>query len=480
MALGARRFGPARPGFFSFQDVITSVIGVIILLVLLLTLYVGEEREDARQTARIDPGTEIELARTRAGISRLQAAVIRLEDEVGRQLSPQQVALVEQQLATVLEEEQRLRAELERDATLAPDQTLEQDLERTRQLLAMALEEQQPLEELNGQLAEAERRQSARALDLADTLNEVLDAPPQLSFLPGTDDDKEPVVVILSGSGASLNRLGQGEVATVRWQGNPAAEWRQLLASFDTSEDYFYFLVRPSASRLFHFAQGEIRQVTSRAGFVIGYDALSEDVVTLFPTADPLMADHSPPAASSPGLPGPGSPATPAAPGSPMADGGIATGDPGDNPEPVATPADSASPANGAAPPGADGSAPPGDHGMDPNGADGESADAEPSAADPGGEQSEATATPEAQTGTGSDGAEPDGESGSTDPASDPEPEAESVAESEESESESGPEPESEDESEPGPVFPWWLIWLFLLLIIVLTTAIVLSSRANR
>ena len=80
---GRLRAGGAAVGFFAFQDIITSVIGIVIFIALLLSLFIGTEADDLRKKRIAELATPEQLAELDALLVRIRA----LQNDLGSALS---------------------------------------------------------------------------------------------------------------------------------------------------------------------------------------------------------------------------------------------------------------------------------------------------------------------------------------------------------------------------------------------------------
>lgn len=288
MALGVKRHGGAKPGFFAFQDIITSVIGIVILIVLLLTLYLGKANEKIREETRESLAEQNDFASSSAELARLQQSVILLEADMQRKLTRSQVDAVREHKFKLLAEEEKLISGFEDIETAAPDELILEGIKDMREAVLSLREGNEKLKDEKS-AAEVLVENKVSEIDaLKEELLVILAKDPTLTLsAKPTRDGKIPVVVVLAGSGASLSMVDGSNKHVVTWNSSPKGPWIGVLDKFDPKLHYFYFLIRPSAASLFHYSDGIVRTETKNAGFEIGYDALAEDVVVVYANQAP-------------------------------------------------------------------------------------------------------------------------------------------------------------------------------------------------
>jgi hypothetical protein len=265
------RRGRAAPpiSLFSFQDIITSVAGIIILMTLMLAMELLQRK----------------LSGTPSDVSVL-------------------VAPLRQQLAAATQERERLKTRLEQQAAdaqqlvAASPQRLEQE-QAAAEELARRLE--QELQALTPQEQEAKRRvEQARSADAAqiaerqrlaelrEKIQEQKDETQRLRqqnriiYNPAPGNSKAAWLVDLSADRLQAAALGKtappqvfaGVSATARIRS--FLEWAKLR---DAGREYFVLLVRPSAVTAFDEVYKELRA----AGFDIGFDCIAADVSVIDP-----------------------------------------------------------------------------------------------------------------------------------------------------------------------------------------------------
>ena len=274
--MGGGRFqrgGQPTISFFAFQDVITSVIGILVVITLLLALHLDQVPLTSTDEETVTPETVAaldarlaELTAERALIERLQTAravsdpaalaadIARLRQQLSAAAAQSTAsaaradAVRANPVGTAVEVEagaaqQRFRAGEKKIAALA---------QRTAEsAAAMAALEQQVKAREAALLAQQQQRNHLWLI-------------PQKSAT-----SKEALLAIVDGQGISVQRFGQGEKARVRRKG----EFTAALKDYPKLDYYLVFFFKPSGAERFE----ELGEAAREAGFEIGYDTIGED-----------------------------------------------------------------------------------------------------------------------------------------------------------------------------------------------------------
>lgn len=262
--------------FFAFQDIITAVTGILVIITVLLSLSLPETTDDAamdasaettalreklesllRRIADLRNTSEATLANPQASPRALQMEVDLLETELA-ELN----ALASAQAKT----EPAKAGASELDRSMASDLALE---EADRRRLAAKL---QKLRDAATAAAASRQQADAEVRQLEASLLAEMDRRANLVLVrDNSRTSKEPLVAVISSAGAAVHRFDEGTAAPLR----DAAAFRSALEGFSPLDHYFVFYAKPSG-----VAQIESYLEAARSnGFEVGYDAIPEDAV---------------------------------------------------------------------------------------------------------------------------------------------------------------------------------------------------------
>lgn len=259
--------------FFAFQDIISAVSGILIIVTLLLALSLGSanpvlehERATADQEARLAALLD-ELSTARRIADR--AAAARGGQATAAELAARAVQLRDDARA-LADRNARLRTET---ADIRTDAGEAQRAEAFARLSAGREPRRAEIRKLEATAAEraAEAQAAARAAEQAqaDVLAEqqrrnVLRLIPEPSAT-----NREPVIAQLAARRWTLQRFDTQEKSG----GNTLAEFRTALGGLSTQRQYVVFYGKPSATDEFEAYVDAARS----AGFGVGYDLVPED-----------------------------------------------------------------------------------------------------------------------------------------------------------------------------------------------------------
>jgi len=239
-----------RISFFSFQDIITSVTGILILITLMLSIYM-EDQAGGQPVARTDQSLAQDLE---ARAAELRASTLRLREQMNRLESVPSVSRVS-------EERRELEATLKRleSSDVAKVRSLADQhdglLKTNSQMQATSEQLQVKLEQLKKKIAQ--KPVETNTVFVIKGLKE---------------SDKTPFMTVVSGNGITVERLGA--TGAQRLGGDdPVTAFRQFLSGCSTQDDSVIFIVRPSGIP----AYKGCKDAAEQAGFVIGHEPVAED-----------------------------------------------------------------------------------------------------------------------------------------------------------------------------------------------------------
>lgn len=266
MTRGKRGQAGAPISLFSFQDIMTSVMGILVLITLMMSLELQETVEQvqtpAPQTATPPPETTVaELKQKR---EQLQAQYEKAVAELSAvaEMTGDKSSVLREQLArlqtTITEMEQ-----LERRVREIQTQT--EELAKQEKSMAEKMQETVALEQRASQLrGEIDRLKSN----------------PRLTYIMQQGAGKSPILVELSGQLLGIGSHKTQEPAM--WADAKDIDGRielllALAGNYSPSTEYFVLLVKPSGFE--HYRQ--VREKLAEKGFDVGTELLDENQYVL-------------------------------------------------------------------------------------------------------------------------------------------------------------------------------------------------------
>lgn len=250
---------------FSFQDLVTGLSGVMILLVLVMVLDVSAERVQAgnRGEDPLDDTSEAEAA--------LEAEIRGLREELEelKQAAEKvRLAVKDEASAEAAEAAEAVREEEEREGAV-----LRARVEALRQRLEL-------VKKADAESREVLARMDATRRDLEGELV-ALRKRAGVTLIPERGDLKMPVYVECAGAGFRAHRpLAEGGAESEELDGDE--ELRDFLDALDRRTHSVVLLVRPSGAR----RMGNAAQTARELGFAVGRDPLEEGVHVEFGGAE--------------------------------------------------------------------------------------------------------------------------------------------------------------------------------------------------
>ena len=269
MSRSNRQSAP-QVSFFAFQDIITSVSGILIIIVLLLSTMMDDSPETPpeRPTAQPAGQTAGQLADQ---LAMLQSEITASQDVIKGTASASDPEAVRREIEALNDDIRRILQALESDkpASIQPrsqaEGMLDADKVKLDELLKM-------LEAAKEKLADAKKQAADVQKEIDRIRNEVFIMP------GGTPDAKTPRIVVVDGSGIALHTLGKDAPDARHATADAAAQFEQFIGILNPAADALVFYLKPSGVKLF----GELQEKARGRGFQIGYDALAEVALPRF------------------------------------------------------------------------------------------------------------------------------------------------------------------------------------------------------
>ncbi len=249
---------------FSFQDIMTSVTAVVILITLLLCVelinrHVGGSEGPAAQ----------EVDAVQRQLAAVESEISRLTDQVRShaQLQKHVAGRTAEEIATECKQ-------LEKDV-----RTLEAELLLAEAQLQDAYKEQNTV---NESIKKAQRQLQDKQKDIEEALRkrQRIATGQDLIFNPVSPSGKRTWLLVLSDQNWTLRPLDQNRPPIVLNKARDRiSELEKLIRMRDQRQDHFMIFLRPSAASQFHIVAKLLRD----QGFDLGFDLIGENQTILLP-----------------------------------------------------------------------------------------------------------------------------------------------------------------------------------------------------
>lgn len=254
---------------FSFQDIITCVSGIIILITLMLAV-------ELTQRVRGSPQAQTEAAvselRKTVAAGRTELAKLKklLEQQTGHaeEQAGQSVDLVRRDLLDAQSESQLLKTDIANLGT--QEQKLIRADEKLRAELFDHSNDDEKRQTLTGQLNDLEQQLQH------------IKSNGQVFYNSTTPDGKQVWLVQLDGDNDLIAASGRKAPPTQldgSWFHSAASDFSSWLSQRSPSQDFIFLLVRPDGSSQFN----DFHTAIEKAGFSVGFDLLGPDQTAVDP-----------------------------------------------------------------------------------------------------------------------------------------------------------------------------------------------------
>jgi len=286
-----RRFssGTGSTSFFAFQDIITAVTGIMVLIALLMAIQITS---DQPSKPKVDSGLTQTLAELSARRDELhgQVEVIRATAKTAESGS-EDVAAQIGNIEEMIRELNRESARLVQDADLAtasnPAPVDIESIQRSNEQAKVAVtKEEEQNQRLAREITDMEMRvdkAQVAALEVASNTSDIWLTPNR------SDTSKEPVIISVMPDTMTAQRLDAGQESEVQRTSDTESNLVELLKDIQPTDQYLVFYFKPSTLSGF---DGVI-ETAKTLGYEVGYDIVEEEGVVRFTS----RADEEEPAA---------------------------------------------------------------------------------------------------------------------------------------------------------------------------------------
>lgn len=293
---GQLRNWDSKITFFAFADVITSVSGMLIFITLLLATDLDRPTETSGADA--DPQVSQKLQETFHRQAELDAKNQQAQELLAlAETAPaaEQLQVDISRLRLQLDDERQKQAGLatqlagRQDAIAARDQTLgltglKSKIERAGQEAdSLASQESKVRREMASLEAQVSRVQS-QLLKLRQFEGQIWLIPDRSS------STKEPILVTVTGSGISIDRLDRPDLRRQIGKGGADAGLKEYLRAAKPLDQYVVFELMPSGIELFQ----DLLKTAQDRNFDVGFDAMEEGKVIHLGARETPPADDQP------------------------------------------------------------------------------------------------------------------------------------------------------------------------------------------
>ncbi len=316
MGRGGRQGEEGGVSFFAFQDIITAVIGILVLITLILALDLREKPPEEGNNESIAPSpVEIDIAEENNGtdfkalIAQQKKKNVEFEHFVLLQIEELDEQIEKVRLAVVFLEKQIEQIEATADSPLA--EKLKQAIETLENQLSFAKNNISELEkEKKGLLDQVDSNPMAimnedEKEDYVERLmNDIEQLKEQIKndvrVIPEETNTKfKPVLVSISMNELSIGEFNQEQTTVAFKRDEFVPELIRGYRRYNPNTHYFVFFFKPSACRMtvpVHERDGALGELelfeaalgyADNLGFKFGYEPIHEEAALIFSNKKP-------------------------------------------------------------------------------------------------------------------------------------------------------------------------------------------------
>lgn len=264
------RSGGEGISFFFFQDIITCLIGIVLFIALLLTLFANEASSDSQEAPAGVPASAEQKKRLGELISQIVQTKGELKTAILNGSTQEEIS---QRLVAARSELEDLKNQLSRYRGAKPptggNSEVKQAIDSLRQRSAIR---QGEVEGLAKEETEKNKQLGELAAALASLEEKLLQEAKDVDHIwldpTASNTSKRPLLLIVNREGFELKELGKSKSTT-----KENAELGKLLEAYPSSEYFTVIYFRPSTWNRHLDVTKTIRSL----GYEIGTDALREE-----------------------------------------------------------------------------------------------------------------------------------------------------------------------------------------------------------
>ena len=265
---------------FSFQDIIMSVMGILLLITLLLTLFLVTPSEASFGKGKIIGQLEAQLVTAEkngedleSAISSLQIAISQMATAPNTNQLLAELALTKKSLASKSNELIQLEQKVVK-AQEAQEKEIENlGLNKLKQQVEDLQVKSESLKISSSQQEAAIEQQKQQIQAIQENLNTLIKDANKLWLIPSLEKGgREPIIVTVSGSGIEIDRFNRPEDKKKFPENRSLDALNNELKPLSPAKDYVLFYIRPSGVDLY----AKLKDLATDKGLQVGSDAVGE------------------------------------------------------------------------------------------------------------------------------------------------------------------------------------------------------------
>ncbi len=270
-----RKIAAQKISFFAFQDIITAITGILVLVTLILTLFINNPSAFSKGDGSLEDPLMTELNDILEQLNRVNSENKARQMLLTDAATAPNVERLEQDIDSIKSQAGDVKRELE----LTKEKLIHKQYEAAALAAQLGLTKNDKEKESLSEIESQNENMQTTVLDMKKRMESIVRAKNQLWLIPdNASQTKENLMIVVSDTGASVERFAAPETRQ-EFNGSTApGQFLNAIRKWNPQAVHLVFYVRPSGIRLFNFCKTKAVE----SGFTVGYDAIEEDKMLLF------------------------------------------------------------------------------------------------------------------------------------------------------------------------------------------------------
>lgn len=277
-----RKLGTQKISFFAFQDIITAITGILILVTLILTLFLNNPSAFSSGDGSLEDPLMTELNETLEELKRVNSENQSRQMLLTDAATAPNASRLDQDIDSIKTQVNNVRRELD----LTKQKLVQKQYEAHSLAAQLGLTKNDEEKESLSELEKENKNTQTTMLDMKKRMEAIVRNKNQLWLIPdNAPQSKENLLVVVSKDGVTLEQFAAPETRREFEGATAPGQFVSAMRQWNPRGLHLVFYVRPSGIRLFNFCKTKAQE----AGFTVGYDALEEEKQIFFggPSAEP-------------------------------------------------------------------------------------------------------------------------------------------------------------------------------------------------
>lgn len=279
-----RKIAAQKISFFAFQDIITAITGILVLITLILTLFINNPSAFSKGDGTLEDPLMTELNEILEELNRVNSENKARQMLLTDAATAPNAERLDQEIDSIKSQVGDVKRELE----LTQKKLVHKQYEAAALAAQLGLTRNDKEKESLSELEDNNENMQTTVLDMKKRMESIIRAKNQLWLIPdNAPQTKDNLMVVVSEEGASVEKFAAPDTRQEFKGSSAPGQFLTAMKNWDSRGVHLVFYVRPSGIRLFNFCKAKAQE----AGFTVGYDAVEEDKLILFGDTPPPAAN---------------------------------------------------------------------------------------------------------------------------------------------------------------------------------------------